>query len=227
MGVYSMITIRIPESVQSLQLFDLMKEYIQQGIRSFELNIRGLNGKDIFICSNPESSTEYNQLDDILKDVKQLNKNIQLILNLLDPNIEVQVKARVEKWDLKKQVKYTGKVNPNYLTPWDRMAIYYNVENSLPNFYQLGVIKKAHFDVIHYFCRKYKVKTLRLNVEALSEDLLYWAKKHDLMLSVVGIKTQECAQELLNKGITQVTTTDVSLFGVNSFTGVENIKPTY
>lgn len=215
-----MITIRIHEPNQNFKLLDLIEEYVQQGVQSFELNIRKMNEEGILICSNTEYDNEYNQLDDILKYVKQLNQNIQLILNLLEPNIEAQVKEKVEKWDLKKQVKYTGKVNPSYLTPWDRMAIYYNVENSLPNFYQLGVIKKSHFDVIHYFCRKHKVKTLRLHVEALTEDILCWAKEHDLMLSIVGIQTQECARKLLEQGINQVTTTDASLSGVNPITAI-------
>lgn len=73
--------------------------------------------------------------------------------------------------------------------------------NCLPNYYQLPEIKRAHFDVIHYFLRKNKLTTLRLHEKGLTDDLLFWVEEQELTLSIYGVDSIEKAEELFQKGI--------------------------
>lgn len=211
-----MVTVKIPEEIQGTQLFEKIHTLIQLGMNSFELNVRTFESQKLIVSTDLGLSDSLEEVSDpiFLKELFKYMSNAhgqpEVVLNVQEPNLEGLIKAHVEEWGLKDQVKYTGQIAPSNFTPWDKPNIYYNVENCLPNFYQLEAVKKAHLDVIHYFCRKYKLKSLRIHGEAISEDILCWAKACDLRLSVCGVETIELAKELLAKGIDQVTTTDIT-----------------
>lgn len=210
-----MLTIKILERMQKDQLFKRIQTFRQVGIRNFEFTVRMFGYQKLIITTEPtvlnhfEHLKELILLEDLLNYLKDEPKDLKIVLNLQDPNLEYRIKNSVEEWGLKEQIKYTGQIEPMNFTPWDSPNIYYNVENCLPNFYQFKEIKKTHFDVIHYFCRKYKMKNIRIHTKALSSDMLRWAKDSKLNLSVYGIETIQKAEELFDHGITQITTTDI------------------
>jgi len=200
-----MVTVKIPEEVPDVDLIDKIKQLANRGLKSVEFNVRSYNQNKLILCNNLF-------LEDLFQFMRYEHLPIQIVLNLLEPYLEGRVRARIEKWDLKDKVKYTGNIMPDHFSLRERPHIYYNVSNCLPNFYQLATVKKAHFDVIHYFCRKYKIKAVRLNIEAWSEDFSCWTDDHDLKLSIYGVDSYEQAKELLNNGVSQVTTTDASVY---------------
>lgn len=189
-----MITVNISEELSCEEALNRIMRGINEGIKSFELKVRAI---DIEIL---------NQSEDFFEMIQR--KKIEMIFNLQESNLEYLLQAIISERDLTRQVKYAGRVNPIYLSARERLNIYYNIENCLPNVYQFETIKKAHFDVIHYFSRKHKVKTLRIHVEALSEELLCWANDNELKLSVVGVDSYKQAEKLETLGIDQITTND-------------------
>jgi len=195
----------MPEEVRDVELMDKIKQMVNQGLKSIEFNVRSYNPDKLRVGANL-------YLKDLFQFIRYEQLPIQIILNLREPDLENRVRAQIKQWDLKEWVKYTGNITPDDFSLRERPHIYYNVSNCLPNFYQLDTVKKAHFDVIHYFCRKYKVKILRLNIKAWSDDFSCWALEHDLKLSIYGVDSYTKAKELRNNGISQVTTTDTSIY---------------
>jgi hypothetical protein len=213
-----MVTVKIPEKIRGVQVFNKMQELIQAGCNSFEFNVRYFEQKQLIISTDVELVETQSPvlLKDLFHYMCNEQKKINVVLNLQGPNLEVPTKACVEEWALKNRVKYTGKINPKNFTPWDKLDVYYNVENCIPNFYQLKAIKKTHFDVLHYFCRKYKLKNLRIHEVAMSADILCWAKASGLNLSVCGTESFKDAEELAAKGVSQVTTVDITNIYLNT-----------
>lgn len=220
-GAQMMITVKLSEKIQKKQLFEKIRELNQLGIDSFEFNVRTFEGRKLILAADlgrvdaSESPSNRIFLKELFEYIKDLPKDLKIVLNLQVPNLENLVKVYVEEWDLNSQIKYTGQVEPTNLTPWDKADIYYNVENCLPNFYQLEAIKKTHFDVIYYFCRKYKVNNIRIHEKTMTPDIVRWANAYDLNLSIYGVETIELAEEFYSKGIAQVTTTDVESVSMN------------
>jgi len=200
-----MVTVKIPEEVSAVDLMDKIKQLTSRGLKSIEFNVRPYRQNKLIICNNV-------YLEDLFQFMRYEQLPTQIVLNLTEPHLEGHVRSQIEKWDLKGKVKYTGNLTPDFFSLRERPHIYYNVSNCLPNFYQLDTVKKAHFDVIHYFCRKYKVKVLRLNKEGWSEDFNCWADDHDLQLSIYGVDSYKQAKDLRSNGVSQVTTTDIRTF---------------
>lgn len=213
-----MITRRIPIDIPCNQIMDFIEQVIQQGGKSIEVDIHSFGKDRLVICTNINVSGEFEYeeelvyLDTLFAYIKKIQSKIELVLNLMEPYLENRVKVLIDKWGLKKQTVYCGKVNPDYLTPWDRPYIQYNIENCLPNVYELGHLKRSHFDVIHYFSNKYKVKTIRLHARGLTKDIISWANNSDLTLSVCGISSFEEALVLKKAGVDRVVTTDYKMF---------------
>lgn len=208
------MTTKIPNDLPCAQIMTFIEQVIQNGAKSIQVDIHSFGEHRLIICTNinlfknlkPEEELIY--LETLFTYLTMNHLDIELILNLREPHLENRVKVLIDKWGLKKQVYYCGKVNPGYLTPWDRPYILYNIENCLPNVYTLGDLKRAHFDVIHYFCNKYKVKTIRLHAKSIVEDIICWANDVDLKLAVYGVDSFEEAQGLKEAGIDRVTVSD-------------------
>lgn len=209
-----MLTIRIPKNVMYSQVLEYINHKYNQGVMSIELDVYTYNEDHLVVCSNFKEN-QASLSDDNLLHLHQvfahlINEKlaIQIILNLKEPYLENRVKTIVDKWGLKKQVLYSGNLNPIFFTPWDKPYIIYNIENCLPNVYRLEKLKRPHFDVIHYFCNKYKIKTIRVHIETLTEEIITWSKVLNLKLSVYGIQSLDKANALLEAGVEYVTTTD-------------------
>lgn len=215
-----MITTKIPNDISCSQIKNFVEQVIHYGARSIELEVQSFGKSQLIVRTGNNVLTELKREEDpiylekLFVYIKEKNLNVELILNLIEPFLENRVKVLIDKWGLKKQVLYSGKTNPDYLTPWDRPYILYNIENCLPNVYTLGDLKRAHFDVVHYFCNKYKVKTIHLHVKALVEDMICWASALDLQLSIFGVESFGEAQRLEEMGIDRVTVSDFMISDV-------------
>lgn len=202
------VTIGLIGDLPCEDLFTHMLKLQHQGVKSFEVNVRSLN-QELVLCTKSErlnlSSTPTFpvKLEHFFELIAQ--EPFEIILNVQEPNLEQRIQSEIERWELRKYIRYTGQVNPTYLSPWDRLNVYYNVENCLPNFYQLETVKKTHVDVIHYFTRLYKVSQLRMNIAAVTKELLEWVEEKELKLSVDGVATMKEAQALFEMGVHQVT----------------------
>lgn len=205
-----MLSITIPETIQCDSLFDEMKTLIRDGVESFELNVSRSINNHLKISMN---QLEPIYLNDVLSFIMRQQLTVQLVLNFLEPHLEAFAIPLVEKWSLEAQVCYAGKMVPTYLSARERQFVHYDVTNCLPNYYHLGDIKRAHFDVIHYFLRKNKVTNLRLHKSGLTEDVICWATENELSLSVYGVESYEQAEELLKKGVDYIAFRAVHLQG--------------
>lgn len=204
-----MLTIKIPKTVLNHQMFAYINQVIQLGIESIELDVQTFGQDDLVLCSHSKeaqvsSEEDFIRLNDVFAYLTKAKADIRIILNLKEQFLENRVKTLVDKWHLKKQVFYSGILKPIHFTPWDKPYIIYNIENCLPNVYQLDTLKRTHFDVIYYFCNKYKVDTIRLHINAFTEEMITWAEKLHLKLSIYGISSFEKAKELIRDGVEYV-----------------------
>jgi len=212
--VSKLITHRIPNDIPCHHILSFVKQLVQSGAESLEVDVFSFGENRLVVCTNIniresfDSEEELVYLEDLFAWVRDWNIPIQLILNLRNAFLEQRVKRMVDQWDLKKQVNYCGIVDPAALTPWDRPYIHYNIENCLPNVYRLGPIKRTHFDVLHYFCTKYRVTTVRLHRSLFTQEILEWTEALDLKLSIYGIKKTKEAKQLREAGVDFVATSD-------------------
>lgn len=209
-----MLTTRIPKGVSCHQVLDYIDHLSQLDIIGIELDIQTYGGDELVVCSHFEEARvahleeETLHLSTVFAHFINEKSTMQIILNLKEPYLENRAKTLVEKWGLKKQVLYSGNLKPALFTPWDKPYVIYNIENCLPNVYKLETLKRAHFDVIHYFCNKYKIQTIRVHIKALTEEIFTWSDALNLKLSVYGIQSMEKAKGLLEAGVEYVATTD-------------------
>lgn len=201
-----MLSITIPETVQHDLFFDEMKTHILNGVESFEFQVSQSIDNQLKI------NTNYLQpiyLNDVLGYIVRQQLSVQLVLDFTKPYLEVFAIPLVEKWGLEEKVRYAGNMAPSYLSLWNRRHVYYDVTNCLPNYYHLGEIKRAHFDVIHYFLRKNKVSILRVHESGVTDDIINWVAENELTLSVYGVESHEMVDNLLRKGIDHISTSAI------------------
>lgn len=209
-----MITRRVPDEIPCQLFNDYIERTIHSEMESIEIDVYSFGSDRLVSCTNIRVFEEFEvedeiiDLENLLKYMYRENPELEIVLNLKEAYLETRAKTLVEKLELKRNIRYCGKVKPGHLTPWDRRAIQYNVENALPNVYQLEYIKRTHFDVIHYFCTKHKVKTIRIRANYCSEDVMNWAESADLQIVVCGVEDQEQAQFFLDAGVERVVITD-------------------
>lgn len=193
-----MLSITLPETLAGSLFFDEMTTLVQNGVKSLEVKVSRFEDYQVIIGSNRLDPI---YLNDLFSYISRKQLAIQVVLNFMEPHLEALSFELVKKWQLNRQVQYTGRIAPTYFSPRDRQAVHYDVTNCLPNYYQLPEIKRAHFDVIHYFLRKNKLTTLRLHEKGLTDDLLFWVEEQELTLSIYGVDSIEKAEELFQKGI--------------------------
>jgi len=103
---------------------------------------------------------------------------------LLEPNLELLVKEVAEDWGIFEQIIFTGEVQPSFVSKWDRDKIIYNIENCLPRIYAIDEIKKTHFDVINYLCKKYRIEMIQIRADFFKEEIKEWCDENHLAISV-------------------------------------------
>lgn len=187
-----------------------VEEMLAGDIQSIEVDVRRSKKGKLYLSHDKVESwrdvKSIFMLEELFKYLADRNINIMVNCDLKEPDIELNVKWLAEKWGVQEQVVYSGTVDPGHLTPWDREKVFYNIENCLPNIYPMGCLKKAHFDVLLYFCKKYGLRTLNLHYEFCTDEWIEWCQANDIQLSVWTVNDRERINEFQEKGIYNVTT---------------------
>lgn len=213
-----MISINIPPNIRCENFLETMRELVDTGVKSIEFTVRSYGKKELLLCTNIIEKADGVQdyqvilLNDFIRFMLKEQLSVQIVLNFDESHLEIIAHSIVQNWEVFPRIRYAGQLEPTYFSLWDRLRVYYNVENCLPNYYQLEIIKKAHFDVVHYFLRKHRVKTLRVHARGVTDGIICWSDENDVKLSVYGVNTMEEAEKLREKGVNYITVTDADLF---------------
>jgi len=180
-----------------------------------------INHIEIYLRKSPENIL-YLAQGAFLSSIKEMEKKItfkeicRIISNnevlitlhcyLLEPNLELLIKKEIEEWDIVEQIMFTGAVDPSLISKWDRNKIIYNVENCLPKIYSIGEIKKTHFDVVNYFCKKYRIETVQIRADYFKEEMKAWCDEEQLSISVWKPKHFEEIQKFEELDVDNVST---------------------
>lgn len=192
----------------SLKFVEYMLEHNVKGI---EVDVRSDPNGKLYLSHDPLTNwSEADQvfgLEDLFRYIVTHQKTDVIVnCDLKEKDIDIKVKWLAEKWGLEKQIVYSGKVMPSHFSPWDRSLIYYNIDNCLPHIYSVNRLKKAHFDVIQYFCKKYGVNIINLNYAFCTDEWISWCEEAGLNLSVWTVNDCQKINEFKQKGIHNVTT---------------------
>jgi len=208
-----LITVHILEDFTNDRGLDTIESLILKGWRSIEVDVMADTNDDLILSLNENQSLEDEKtisLKELFKRIDKLKADVQIILNFKEPNLESRAHFLVEEWDLKEQVKYSGVMMPGHLSAWTRLNVIYNVENCLPNIYQLSQLKKAHLDVINYFCKKFQIKMIRIRAFLLTSEVIEWCNELGLRLSVSGVDNLTEANKLEAAGVDQISLASVN-----------------
>lgn len=145
-------------------------------------------------------------LDELFQYLSDRQRQTKINCDLKEPDLEAEVKWLAERWGIYDQIIFSGTVDPAHLSAWDREKVYYNIENCLPNIYPVGCLKKAHFDVLHYMCRKYGMHTLNLHYKFCTDEWIDWCHSNNLQISVWTVNDRETIEEFKDKGVHNITT---------------------
>lgn len=211
-----MISVNISKGFSHADFKMTIKECLLHNIRSIEMNVQKNKNHELIVLYEQASAPSSEQskqevlLEGLFQHVKDENLSIEMILNLVEPDLEHQVNDLAKAYHLNKQVKYAGKINPTSLSLWDRLKILYDVENCLPTIYHFNPIKDHHFDVIEYFKKKYQVPTIRFHLKGLSKEVLNWAQEKEIRLSIYGVTKEAEVEELFRLGVKEVSVTYIN-----------------
>lgn len=189
---------------------EFVEEMLARNVESIEVDVRRSKKGKYYLSHDKVNSwrdvTSIFMLEELFQYVADRHIEVMINCDLKEPDIELGVKWLAEKWGVEDQIVYSGTVDPGHLTPWDRDKVFYNIENCLPNIYPVGCLKKAHFDVLHYFCKKYGIKTLNLHYKFCSDEWIEWCEESGLQLSVWTVNDFDQIDDFKEKGIYNVTT---------------------
>lgn len=191
----------------SLEYIDKMIDY---NVDCLEIDVRRAQNGQLYLSHDtiysPESIGCLLDLDTAFKYIAKRSSKIKINCDLKEKGLEAEVQWTAEKREVFDQVIFSGTVEPSHLSMWDRDKIFYNIENCLPNIYTVKELKKAHFDVLHYFCRKYKLHTLNLYYGYCSKEWIELCHQNNLQLSVWTVDNLEMIQAFAQQDLYNVTT---------------------
>lgn len=211
-----MISVKLTENVACSDFTELFDELIKSQIESVEFDVQPNKQHDpVILCHEVSENGDSAPKDVLLKDVFEFIQTeelqVELVLNLVESDLETKVNTLVKEYHLEKQVKYAGRIDPTHLSLWDRLSIYYDVENCLPTFYHFTEIKQHHVDVIHYFLGKYKIKTVRVRIDGVTDGFIHWAKENHIALSIYNVASMEEAEALRDMGVDYVSISSINM----------------
>ena len=102
-----LITHRIPNDIPCHHILSFVKQLVQSGAESLEVDVFSFGENRLVVCTNIniresfDSEEELVYLEDLFAWVRYWNIPIQLILNLRNAFLEQRVKRMVDQWDLK------------------------------------------------------------------------------------------------------------------------------
>lgn len=180
------------------------KACLERGIHNIEIYLKKSSENILYLVlettliSSDKNRTRIT-FDDICSFISNEECPALLHCYLLEPNLELLVKEVAEKWNIFEQIIFTGKTNPIFVSKWDRDKIIFNIENCLPRIYSVVEIKKTHFDVVNYFCKKYSIQRVQIRAEYFRDVMKEWCDENQLDLSVwkpQKLKMVELCQDL-------------------------------
>lgn len=189
---------------------EFIERMIENHVEFIEVDIRRAPNGKLYLSHNPITTNEtvdcLLDIEAMFRYIHQKSSSLTVNCDLKEAGLEAEVQWIAEKWELFEQVVFSGTINPTHLSIWDREKILYNIENCLPNIYTVNQLKKAHFDVVNYFCRKYSVHTLNLYYGLCSKEWIELCHANHLNLSVWTVDNLEMIDTFQNQDIYNVTT---------------------
>lgn len=152
---------------------------------------------------NPDNCVSFEEFSQYVSTHKSY-LYIQCIL--MEPALEMEITEIALRHEILDLIHYSGDVNPVYISKWNRDKIIFSIETALPRIYKLDSIKRAHLDVIHYFCRKYSIKTILIKSEYCTEEIMDWCEESDLDLSILDVANSSDINCYRDMGIESVIT---------------------
>ncbi|MFC6463614.1 glycerophosphodiester phosphodiesterase [Marinilactibacillus sp. GCM10026970] len=190
----------------SLEFLDKMIDY---NVDCLEIDVRRAQNGQLYLSHDAISSMDSTncllELDAAFKHISKRSSKILINCDLKEKGLEAEVQWTAEKRNLFDQVLFSGTVEPSHLSIWDRDKILYNIENCLPNIYKIQELKKAHFDVLHYFCKKYKLHTLNLYYGFCTKEWIELCHQNNIQLSVWTVDNLEMIQAFEQQELYNVT----------------------
>lgn len=191
----------------SLTFVEKMMEY---PVPAIEIDVRKAPNGKLYLKHDAIHSDEEAELllslDTLFRTTFRKKSAVMVNCDLKEEKLEAEVKWLADKWELYDRVVFSGKVDPEHVSVWDRDKIFYNIENCLPNIRGVKQLKKAHFDVVHYFCRKYNIHTLNINESLCSKEWIEYCHENQLRLSVWTVDQFDRIEELKAQNVYNVTT---------------------
>lgn len=189
---------------------EFIERMIENHVKFIEVDVRrAANGK-LYLSHDPIRANETIDcllaVEAMFRYIHKKSSSITVNCDLKEAGLEAEVQWIAEKWELFEQVVFSGTIDPAHLSIWDREKIFYNIENCLPNIYTVNQLKKAHFDVVNYFCRKYNVHTLNLYYGLCSKEWIELCHANELNLSVWTVDNLEMIDTFQNQDVYNVTT---------------------
>lgn len=181
-----------------------LKTCLDNDIHHIEIYLKKTSENNLYLTpeaflSSSNKGKKRITFDDVCSFISKKEEEMIVHCYLLEPNLELLVKEIAEKWDVFEQIMFTGKINPTFVSKWDRDKIIFNIENCLPRIYSVDEIKETHFDVVSYFCKKYRIQKIQIRAEYFKEIMKEWCDKNQLDLSVwkpKSFKTMELCKDL-------------------------------
>lgn len=188
---------------------DKLKKITTEDIEEVEITLRYNSSHQVMIETNISDSIGALSFREFCETLKVSRRPLEVLCFLKEHRMENDVKNIAESQEVYHQIYFTGKLNPTFISPWEREKVVYNIENILPNLKATAQLKKAHFDVVHYFCQKLLVKELCVTKYRLSEVFISLCLQNNITLSVRGDYTLEEVDQLLEMGIYRVISTNL------------------
>lgn len=186
-----------------------VEKMLERNIQSIEVDVRRSKKGQLYLSHDRVDSwrdaKNIFMLEELFQYLADRQRQTRINCDLKEPGLEAEVKWTAKKWEVYDQVVFSGDVNPAHLETWDRQKIYFNIENCLPNIYKVDSLKKSHFDVLMYFCKKYGLKTINLQYAFCSDEWIEWCFEEDIQLSVWTVNNFEEIEQFNQKGIYNVT----------------------
>lgn len=189
---------------------DFIEKMIENNIEFIEVDVRRAPNGILYLSHDLIDTDEIVgcllEVDDMFHYISKKASSVIVNCDLKEPGLEAEVQWIAEKWELFDQVIFSGTINPVHLSIWDRGKIFYNIENCLPNIYKINQLKKIHFDVVNYFCKKYSVRILNLYFGVCSKEWIELCNENNLKLSVWTVDSLEMIDDFQRKDVYNVTT---------------------
>lgn len=183
-----------------------IKEMVAAGLTSMEVDVRCSDGGRLYLSHD---QTPWADAMLSLENALLILKNtpvVKLTCDLKEPNLETQVLAAAEEYDLRDRIILTGAVNPEHCPTSFRKQIYYNAESIIPHLYLDWEISNSEIDRIIETCRQYGIETVNMNYRLATNNVINRFHQAGISLSLWTVNDFAEINRFKSAGIKNVTT---------------------